>query len=184
MSRLSRQCGILNISQPYRPPRPIMGIALLYFTLLYFTSFSSEGDQPLHNNFRHIFCKVIENLTAYFTTSSPMICPRASQNVSLLPRHSSHPRPRSLMTLMHLGSAQHLFPNICSLWFCVHHHPCMVSEDHVPCMVQEHHGKSSTCGHRPTSGAHHHPGTISLAVRALAWCMSLYCSSSVPTVST
>jgi hypothetical protein len=28
-SRLSRQCGILNISQPYRPPRPVIGITLL-----------------------------------------------------------------------------------------------------------------------------------------------------------
>jgi hypothetical protein len=30
VSRLSRQCRILNISQPYRPPRPVTGITLLY----------------------------------------------------------------------------------------------------------------------------------------------------------
>jgi hypothetical protein len=33
--RLSRQCGILNFSQPYSPLRPVAGIALMYvcFTL-------------------------------------------------------------------------------------------------------------------------------------------------------
>jgi hypothetical protein len=29
VSRVSRQCGILNISQRYRPPKPVKGIALL-----------------------------------------------------------------------------------------------------------------------------------------------------------
>jgi hypothetical protein len=34
MSRFSRQCGIPNISEPYRPPRPVTGIALLFYLFL------------------------------------------------------------------------------------------------------------------------------------------------------
>jgi hypothetical protein len=34
--RLPGQCGILNISQPYRPPQPAMGIALVLYDLLDF----------------------------------------------------------------------------------------------------------------------------------------------------
>jgi hypothetical protein len=30
VNRLSRQCGIIHISQPFRPPRSVMGIALLF----------------------------------------------------------------------------------------------------------------------------------------------------------
>jgi hypothetical protein len=42
MSRLSRQYGTLNISQPYRPPRPAKGIALL-FTFFSIPSIGPRG---------------------------------------------------------------------------------------------------------------------------------------------
>jgi hypothetical protein len=36
LSRLAKQCGILNLSQPYRPPQPFTGIVLLFYhTVLY-----------------------------------------------------------------------------------------------------------------------------------------------------
>jgi hypothetical protein len=31
MSRLYRQCGILNISQTYKPPRPVIGIFIFFY---------------------------------------------------------------------------------------------------------------------------------------------------------
>jgi hypothetical protein len=36
VSRLSRQCGILNISQLYRPARPVTGIALLFYIFYFY----------------------------------------------------------------------------------------------------------------------------------------------------
>jgi hypothetical protein len=50
VSRLSRQCGILNISQPYRPPRPVTGIALLLLKEACITHFTA----PLKNKLLEI----------------------------------------------------------------------------------------------------------------------------------
>jgi hypothetical protein len=41
VSRLSRRCGSLDLSHPYGPSRPITGITLLTFYLIYFLPFSN-----------------------------------------------------------------------------------------------------------------------------------------------
>jgi hypothetical protein len=43
VSRLSRQCGILNISEPYRPPWPVTGIAFFFITKCYRKTVAKEA---------------------------------------------------------------------------------------------------------------------------------------------
>jgi hypothetical protein len=60
MSPLSRQCGILNISQPYRPPRPVKGITLL-FLFMGCKAVESAEYQPIFGG-TYIFNLQVEKL--------------------------------------------------------------------------------------------------------------------------
>jgi hypothetical protein len=52
MSRFSRQCGILNILQPYRPPRSGTGIALLYLDKRYIAASYCVSEISLFSSVR------------------------------------------------------------------------------------------------------------------------------------
>jgi hypothetical protein len=57
VSPLSRQCEILDVTQPYRPARPVAGIALLY---LLYISYSVQRD-------------CIKKLNYYFVNKIPWV---------------------------------------------------------------------------------------------------------------
>jgi hypothetical protein len=78
MSRLSGQCGILNISQPYRPPRSVTGIALLFFFFTFFKHFGFrwlkewKGLQEkcdCTNGLLNVICFVMMNVNSFAETA-------------------------------------------------------------------------------------------------------------------
>jgi hypothetical protein len=66
VSRFSRHCGILNISQPYRPPWPITGVALLLFFKYCFTSGAATVSPSFIGSF--IWFKSIEHFPSKYST--------------------------------------------------------------------------------------------------------------------
>jgi hypothetical protein len=57
VSRLSIQCGVFNISQFYRPPRSVTGLALLIYVCIYIVTCSTEG--------RRYYATVVERFHGY-----------------------------------------------------------------------------------------------------------------------
>jgi hypothetical protein len=74
MSRLSRQCGIFNILQPYRPPRPVTGIALLFFLLICMVSREVQSHWKPFQRQEHFQNLTYAGPVRYFRQTKQCLC--------------------------------------------------------------------------------------------------------------
>jgi hypothetical protein len=70
VSRLSRQCGILNISQPYRSAQPVTGISLLSFLRI---RHLSKPSVSVNLRLRNVLFSSVQNTGRWTKSETPVI---------------------------------------------------------------------------------------------------------------
>jgi hypothetical protein len=106
VSRLSRQCGIPNISQPYRPPRPVTGITLLF--IIHGTVSISRGFPKPQFHIRTWSCQRslpedgIRAISDGLLCCTPETC-RSLFGTRMAVKYKSQIRPQRLHTASHIS---------------------------------------------------------------------------------